>query len=104
MASATTARQQPIAVAPSVGPDVTQARFTRRRCSGWTILSATGVLDSAATPELKTQFEAALADGLFIIVDLSQARLADASVTELLVGMDNLLHAFGGRLSTISAR
>jgi anti-anti-sigma regulatory factor len=78
-------------------------RFRRRQCDGWTVLSATGDLDAAGTSELKRELDLALADGLLVIVDITHARLVDDSASELLAGMGNLLQAFGGRLSTISA-
>lgn len=78
-------------------------QFRRRQCDGWTVLSAAGDLDAAGTCELKRELDLALADGLLVIVDITHARLIDDSAGELLAGMGNLLHAFGGRLSTISA-
>lgn len=104
MAATATPRQEPPALADEIPSRQPRVWFSRRRADGWTILTATGELDATATAELKHEFDAALADGLFVIVDLSRACFVDDSAKELLVGMDNLLRAFGGRLSTISTR
>jgi anti-anti-sigma regulatory factor len=76
-------------------------RFERTRFDGWTLVAAIGELGSAAAHELKLELDQAVIDGVFVIVDLSQATSVDSAVTELLLGMQRLLSAFGGQLTLV---
>jgi ABC-type transporter Mla MlaB component len=77
-------------------------RFERTRLGGWTMVAGAGELGPAAAEELKRELDRAVIDGVYVMVDLSQATTVDSSVVELLLGMQRLLTAFGGRLTLTS--
>jgi anti-anti-sigma regulatory factor len=66
------------------------------------MVAASGELGPAAAEELKRELDQAVIDGVFVMVDLSQATTVDSSVVELLLGMQRLLNAFGGQLTLTS--
>jgi anti-anti-sigma regulatory factor len=71
------------------------------RRAGWSVITVTGDVDEACVGVIKHAFDAALPDGRFVIVDISDASIVDGSAHELLDGMEALLRAFNGHLQLI---
>jgi anti-anti-sigma regulatory factor len=82
----------------------TPTMFQSWRSNGWTVVSVSGDLDAIGVRELERQFASAAANGVFVAVELSRATVLDAALDDVLAAMEQLLTAFGGRLTVLGRR